>query len=105
MGHGVLTHGVVAVQHATRDQQPGGLGVNLGVVVVVIVACAALTATILLLDRRRKREPLLGDEREARTEMDALCPQGWHAQLTVYGEDAPLPEDAPPSKEQIVSVD
>jgi hypothetical protein len=106
MASWVLIHVLpLGLQNPPRVPPHGGLGVDAAVVVTVVVACSALTAVILLLDRRRQRVALLEDEREVRAEMEKLCPDGWRAQITAYGEQAPLPDDAPPAPGPLVSVD
>jgi hypothetical protein len=54
---------------------------------------AALTAVLLLGRRRRRRRP--SEESRTWAAMDDLCGDGWTAQLTLYGDRAPLPDDAP----------
>jgi hypothetical protein len=53
-------------------------------------------ATALIVSRRRRGGTRLEvDEHRVRAEMERLCRQGWTAQLTLYGSQAPLPRDAP----------
>jgi hypothetical protein len=47
--------------------------------------------------RRRQREPKpVADHWQALGVMGEMCPRGWQAQITVYGQGAPTPADAPP---------
>jgi hypothetical protein len=86
---------ILALQNATQ-QKGGGLGVSIEIVVATALACALLTATVLLLSRyQRRRDALILRERQARRQMHELCPDGWAARIVLYGEGAPLPDDAP----------
>jgi hypothetical protein len=65
-----------------------------------------LTVTVLLLTRfRRRRDPMFFREQHAREEMQELCPSGWTARIMLYGEGAPLPDDAPSAGERKVCVE
>src|SRR4051812_16180005 len=78
----------------------GELGVALEVVLAVVAGCALLTLTVLLLGRyQHRRRTRFHEERTARQSMDEMCPQGWSARITLYGEHAPLPDDAPDGRE------
>ena len=82
------------------------MGVSLEIVAATIVACALLTATILLLTRfRRRRDPMFHREIHAREQMQELCPNGWTARIVLYGDGAPLPDDAPSAGERKVCVE
>ena len=86
---------ILALQNATQ-QEGGGLGVSIEILGATVLACALLTATVLLLSRyKRHREAMLLRERQARLLMQELCPDGWAARIVLYGEGAPLPDDAP----------
>jgi len=69
---------------------------------VVLLLIAALAVGCAVIGRRLvKHPPRTGpvrDEWGAQVAMGELCPQGWRAQITLYGWGAPLPEDAPPSR-------
>jgi hypothetical protein len=83
-----------------------GLGVPLEIAAATALACGLLTATVLLLSRvQRRRDKLVVREQQARAQMEELCPTGWTARVTLYGRDAPLPDDAPTSGEQLVCVE
>jgi hypothetical protein len=78
------------------------------IVVAMALACLLLIGTVLLLDRFRedkRRKRLALDEARARAVMEDLCPQGWTANITLYGSRAPLPDDVPPVKELRVRLD
>jgi hypothetical protein len=56
--------------------------------------------------RRRQREPKpVSDHWQALRVMGEMCPRGWQAQITVYGQGAPTPEDAPPRRAPLVEVE
>jgi hypothetical protein len=96
---------ILAVQNVPQEKG-GGLGVSIEIVAATIIACALLTATILLLTRfRRKRDPMFFRESHAREEMQELCPNGWKARIVLYGDGAPLPDDAPSNRERNVCVE
>jgi hypothetical protein len=85
----------LAVQTGPQEKG-GGLGVPLEIIGATVLACALLTATVLLLSKyKRRRDLMVLRERQARKEMQELCPDGWSARIVLYGEGAPLPDDAP----------
>jgi hypothetical protein len=86
---------ILALQN-TPQQSGGGLGVSIEILGATLLACALLTATVLLLSRyRRRRDAMILRERQARSQMQELCPDGWAARIILYGDGAPLPDDAP----------
>jgi hypothetical protein len=96
---------ILAMQNVPQEKG-GGLGVGIEIVAATILACALLTATILLLSRfRRRRDPVLFREGHAREQMQELCPNGWTARIVLYGEGAPLPDDAPAAGDRKVCVE
>jgi hypothetical protein len=96
---------ILAMQNGPQETG-GGLGVGIEIVAATILACALLTATILLLTRfRRNRDPVLFRESQAREQMQELCPNGWTARIVLYGEGAPLPDDAPAAGDRKVCVE
>jgi hypothetical protein len=97
---------VLAMQNAPRTPPHGGLGVPFEILGAAVLACGLLTATILLLSRfQKRRDRMILREHHARAQMEELCPNGWTARITLYGKEAPLPDDAPPSGEQLVCVE
>jgi hypothetical protein len=60
---------------------------NLLLAGVIAPAALAIFGGLLSvgLVRARRRTAAPGAERAARAEMDALCPNGWEAQITLYG--------------------
>jgi hypothetical protein len=83
-----------------------------------VIAAAALAVEILgrvvprlrgaLLARREKRRRLVADanvERRARALMSELCPQGWRAQITLFGPSDAMPDDAPQDGRARVALD
>ena len=86
---------ILALQN-TPQQKGGSLGVSIEIVVATLLACALLTATVLLLSRyKRRRDQMMVREWRARDRMQELCPEGWSARIMLYGDGAPLPDDAP----------
>jgi hypothetical protein len=78
------------------QEKGGGLGVSVEILGATLLACALLTATVLLLSRyKKRRDQLMLRERQARDQMQELCPDGWAARIVLYGDGAPLPDDAP----------
>jgi hypothetical protein len=96
---------ILAMQNVPQETG-GGLGVGVEIIAATIIACALLTATILLLTRfRRRRDPMFLRESHAREQMQELCPNGWSARIVLYGEGAPLPDDAPSQGDRKVCVE
>ena len=86
---------IVGLQN-TPQQSGGGLGVSVEILGATLLACALLTVTVLALSRyRRRRDAMILRERQARSQMQELCPDGWAARIILYGDGAPLPDDAP----------
>lgn len=86
---------IVAMQNGERSTG-SGLGVSIEIIGATVLACALLTATVLLLSRyRRRKDAMVLRERQARSQMQELCPDGWAARIILYGDGAPLPDDAP----------
>jgi hypothetical protein len=96
---------LLALQN-TPQREGGGLGIGLEIIGATIIACALLSATFFLLHRvKRRRDALVVRERQAREQMQELCPEGWTARIILYGDGAPLPDDAPPSGDRLVCVE
>jgi hypothetical protein len=58
--------------------------------------------------RRRKRRRLIAAanvERRTRALMSELCPQGWRAQITLFGPGDAVPPDAPAGERARVALD
>jgi hypothetical protein len=90
----------------TTQQSGGSLGVSIEIVAAAVFACALLTVTILLLTRfRRRRDPMFFREQQAKEQMQELCPNGWTARIMLYGEGAPMPDDAPTTGDRRVCVE
>jgi hypothetical protein len=69
------------------------------VIALVITLLALGVAQIATYLRRRHERPKpVSDEWQALAVMGELCPDGWQAQMTLYGWGAPVPDDAPPSR-------
>jgi hypothetical protein len=88
--------------HNTPQQKGGGLGVSAEILGATLLACALLTATVLLLSRyKRRRDTMMVREWRARERMQELCPDGWAARIMLYGNGAPLPDDAPAGERNV----
>ena len=76
------------------------------VVVLVLAALAAAAASIVIYLRRRSRQskPVV-DQWSALVVMGELCPDGWQAQITLYGWGAPVPADAPRGRTPLVELE
>jgi hypothetical protein len=75
-------------------------------VALVILAMAAAAALIVIYLRRRARHPrLVADQWSALVVMGELCPEGWQAQITLYGWGAPVPADAPQARTPLVELE
>jgi len=77
------------------------------VVIGLIVAAMIALGTVLVLYLRRRQQPPkpVADQWQALAVMGELCPQGWQAQITLYGWGAPVPDDAPPSRAPLVELE
>jgi hypothetical protein len=77
------------------------------VIIGLIVAAMSLGCVLIVLYlRRRHAEPKpVADQWQALTVMGELCPEGWQAQITLYGWGAPVPDDAPPSRVPLVELE
>jgi hypothetical protein len=71
-------------------------------VAAMTVACALI---VVYLRRRHRRPKPVADQWQALTVMGELCPEGWQAQITLYGWGAPVPDDAPPSRVPLVELE
>lgn len=96
----------ILAQQNVPQEKGGSLGVSIEIVAATVLACALLTATVLLLTKfRRRRDAMIIRERQARERMQELCPDGWTARIVLYGDGAPLPDDAPAESERMVCVE
>jgi len=77
------------------------------VLVLVIAAMAAATCVLIFLHlRQRTRRPKrVTDQWQVLSTMGELCPRGWQAQITLYGQGAPVPADAPPARTPLVELE
>jgi hypothetical protein len=76
------------------------------VIALVITLLALGVAQIATYLRRRYARPKpVSDEWQALAVMGELCPDGWQAQMTLYGWGAPVPDDAPPSRVPLVELE
>jgi hypothetical protein len=76
---------------------------------LIALAIAALVLACVLIGiylRRQYRRPkLVADQWQAQAVMGELCPHGWQATINLYGWDAPVPADAPPSRAPLVELE
>jgi hypothetical protein len=94
---------VVAPQLLLASGVQGGhapaAGYETLVIGAVIAVMAALTALFAMYLRRRARRPKpVSDQWQALAVMGELCPDGWQAEITLYGWGAPIPDDAPAAR-------
>lgn len=61
----------------------------------VLLAGLLIAAVLVGVRRSRRSRGLALDEEQARMSMTQLCRHGWRAQLTLYGSQELLPDDAP----------
>ncbi len=66
---------------------------------------AACVSIFIHLGRRDRRPRPVADQWQALAVMGELCPHGWQAQITLYGWEAPVPEDAPRSRAPLVALE
>src|ERR1700687_4807407 len=75
----------------------------------ILLAIAVMTVACVLIFRylrRRDRQPKhVTDQWQTLAVMGELCPDGWQAQITVYGDGAPVPLDAPPARAPLVELE
>jgi hypothetical protein len=96
---------LIAIQ-GSASHSDGTLGVSIEIVAATALACLLLTVTVLLLTKfRRRRDAMIVRERQARERMQELCPNGWSARILLYGDGAPMPDDAPSAGERRVCVE
>jgi hypothetical protein len=76
--------------------------VIVSLIVVMTLACVAIG---LYLRRRQRRPKPVADQWQALAVMGELCPDGWQAQITLYGWGAPIPPDAPPSRVPLIELE
>jgi len=73
------------------------------------VGAILLVLAGLLLSREIRRwraaHPPDSEEVRARAVMGELCPNGWHAQITLYGASEALPPEAPHYDGGLVAID
>jgi hypothetical protein len=75
--------------------------------VVLAIAAMAVAAwmIVIFLRRRSRRSKPVADQWSALVVMGELCPEGWQAQITLYGWGAPVPADAPQSRTPLVELE
>jgi hypothetical protein len=74
--------------------------------VLAIAAMAVAAWLIVVYLRRGSRRPKpVADQWSALVVMGELCPEGWQAQITLYGWGAPVPADAPQSRTPLIELE
>jgi hypothetical protein len=76
-------------------------------IIGLLVAAMALASVFIFiyLRRRHRRPKPVSDQWQALAVMGELCPDGWQAQITLYGWGAPVPADAPPSRVPLIELE
>jgi hypothetical protein len=64
-----------------------------------------LPAIFKHLRRRERQRKRVVDHWQMLAVMGELCPRGWQAQITLYGDGAPVPLDAPPARAPLVELE
>jgi hypothetical protein len=73
---------------------------------VTLTSMAVACVLIFRHLRRREQQPKrVSDQWQTLAVMGELCPRGWQAQITVYGDGAPTPLDAPPARAPLVELE
>lgn len=77
------------------------------IVIMAMIAVMTIAAVpmVLHLRRRAMRPRTVSDGWQAMAAMGELCPRGWQATITLYGSGAPLPDDAPASRERPIELE
>jgi hypothetical protein len=71
-------------------------------VVAMAIACVLVFRRLRRRERQRKR---VADQWQTLAVMGELCPRGWQAQITLYGDGAPVPLDAPAARAPLVELE
>jgi hypothetical protein len=102
----VVTYALtVALQLPVRGVPPAWHGASATGLIVFLIVLGVLGTLVALIGHRRGPRVRDGDrEWHARAVMSELCPDGWTAEITIYGWGAPPPPDAPPSPTPLVSI-
>ena len=90
--------------------QGGGVHPPADEAALLVILIGALTIGCLFVGlylraRARRPHPVVEDQWQALAVMGELCPDGWQAQITLYGWGAPVPDDAPPSRVPLVELE
>ncbi len=97
MGGGLVIASGVQGGHAPA---PGEETLLIALVIAAFVLVCVLIG--IYLRRQYRRPKLVADQWQAQAVMGELCPHGWQATINLYGWDAPVPPDAPPSRAPMV---
>jgi hypothetical protein len=73
--------------------------------VLAIAAMAVAAWLIVVYLRRGSRRPKPVADQWSALVMGELCPEGWQAQITLYGWGAPVPADAPQSRTPLIELE
>jgi hypothetical protein len=98
--------GVVLIASGVQGGHAPAPGYETLVIGLLVAAMSVACVFIFIHLRRRHRRPKpVNDQWQALAVMGELCPDGWQAQITVYGWGAPVPADAPPSRVPLVELE
>ncbi len=75
------------------------------VILIGALTIGCVVIGLYLWARGRRSQPVVTDQWQALAVMGELCPDGWQAQITLYGWGAPVPDDAPPSRVPLVELE
>ena len=78
---------------------------TLVIVLLIAVMAAAVALIFLYLRRRHRRQEPVDDQWRALAVMGELCPHGWQANITLYGWNAPVPDDAPAARAPLIELE
>jgi hypothetical protein len=95
----VLASGVQGGGAHPPPDEPLLLAIVIGGLTLLCIPIA-----IYMRNRSRRRRPVT-DQWGALAVMGELCPEGWQAQITLYGWGAPVPADAPASRVPLVELE
>jgi hypothetical protein len=101
----VATTGLVLASgvQGGHARAPGHEALVIGLLIAALVLASVLI--VIYLRRRNLRPRPVKDQWQALAVMGELCPDGWQAQITVYGWGAPVPADAPPSRVPLIELE
>jgi hypothetical protein len=98
--------GVLVMASGVQGGHARAPGQETLLVALIIAAMAVASVLIFVYIRRRyRRLQPVDDQWQALAVMGEMCPDGWQAQITVYGRGSPMPDDAPRSRAPLVELE